>query len=293
MYSFGDKRERRYQSACSLAKCKIVSLDWLLESDLKGIPLSEKSYALGQSASSQPDKSENNGKARNAGYPLNATQYSDTKTQYATKRTNINVKREDDHVQESNEGQKDSIKAGFKSLHVPVDEEALSHFEEAAPKSYPAVLIDNAGVSWDATLNQTVATKNAKKFYRIQVVFTAVDNTITYWNWNRWGRFGEKGRSALLKAKSPDEAVRVFVKKFRAKTGLEWSDRLNKSKNGKYTYTETNYKDEKKPDDDKPLAESQLSKPLQDLMYFIFDQRHFLNAMGEMNYDAKKLPLES
>lgn len=164
------------------------------------------------------------------------------------------------------------------------------------------MLIDDAGVIWDATLNQTVATNNANKFYRIQVAVTRYGKGITYWTWNRWGRVGERGQSSMFEAQTLDEAIRVFTKKFREKSGLKWEDRLNEPKKGKYTFIEINYEDDEEPKDkkekikkeageEKPPVESQLSKPLQDLMSFIFNQNHFLNAMREMDYDAEKLPL--
>ncbi|KAJ5581077.1 hypothetical protein N7450_007378 [Penicillium hetheringtonii] len=288
-----EKNSTKYQAACNSDKCQIVSLDWLLESVKANKPLSEKAYVLGQSQPAQGDTKNGNAETM---------KQEPEENNGATKSKKRGIKKENDQEEEPNKKQKDSQRAGFKSLNVPIDEAALRHFNEHAPHLKPEVLIDDAGVIWDATLNQTVATNNANKFYRIQVAVTRYGKTITYWTWNRWGRVGERGQSSMLEAQTLDEAIRVFTKKFREKSGLKWEDRLNEPKKGKYTFIEINYEDDEEPKDkkekikkepgeEKPPVESQLSKPLQDLMSFIFNQNHFLNAMREMDYDAEKLPL--
>lgn len=166
------------------------------------------------------------------------------------------------------------------------------------------MLIDDSGVIWDATMNQTVAIANNNKFYRLQLIVGGPAKSPTYWTWSRWGRVGERGQSALTPGGGLDAAKRAFEKKFREKSGLKWQDRLANPINGKYTFIEKDYEDEedepkekknnkvkKEPTEDKPPPESKLSKPVQDLMSFIFNQDHFLNAMREMDYDAEKLPL--
>lgn len=161
------------------------------------------------------------------------------------------------------------------------------------------MVIDESGNIWDATLNQTVAAANNNKFYRIQVLATPAGK---YFTWTRWGRVGERGQSALIVGPSLDGAIRVFKKKFKDKSGLQWDDRLDEPKKGKYTFIERDYEEDdeeakekekvkKEPVEDKPPVESQLPQSLQNLMSFIFNQDHFLSAMREMDYDAEKLPL--
>lgn len=139
-------------------------------------------------------------------------------------------------------------------------------------------------------------------------------NGNTYLTWTRWGRVGENGQYAFLGNGGIDDAKRQFEKKFKDKSGLSWDDRLQPPKKGKYTFIERNYEDDSSSEDEgdskaknkkkkkknaddtedeeevKPV-ESTLSKPVQNLIAFIFNQQHFLTTMASMSYDAHKLPL--
>jgi poly [ADP-ribose] polymerase len=164
------------------------------------------------------------------------------------------------------------------------------------------VYIDDAGLIWDATLNQTVSASNANKFYRVQLL---VGKNQQYITWTRWGRVGEHGQSARLGSGGLEEAIRHFEAKFKNKSGLKWEDRLATPKNGKYTFLERNYEeDDEDEEDEKDVkkengakqengvkVESGLSKPVQSLMKFIFNNNHVLEALAAMSYDAKKMPL--
>lgn len=162
----------------------------------------------------------------------------------------------------------------------------------------PKVFIEGNGMIWDATLNQTDSHKNNNKFYRVQII--VANDQSQFVTWTRWGRVGEYGQSACLGDGSLESAKKSFEKKFKDKSGLKWEDRLEAPKNGKYTFIERNYeeddaKDEpivKKDDDEEDMkVESTLTKPMQNLMSFIFNTDHFQAAMASMAYDAQKLPL--
>lgn len=164
-----------------------------------------------------------------------------------------------------------------------------------------SVYIDDAGLIWDATLNQTNAGNNNNKFYRIQLLVTP---NADYKTWTRWGRVGEHGQSAVLGDGSLDRAMAEFQKKFKDKSGLTWENRLAAPKDKKYTFIERNYEDSDDEDDDddkmqvdkkekkeeKPV-ESALPVSIQNLMTFIFNQQHFISAMAALSYDANKMPL--
>lgn len=163
----------------------------------------------------------------------------------------------------------------------------------------PTVYIDDAGLIWDATLNQTVASDNANKFYRIQLLTSSTGTFIT---WTRWGRVGENGQSAGVTFSDLKDAMVLFEKKFKDKSGLTWANRLQTPKNKKYTFLERNYEEDEestdeepaskvKKEDNGPAVESLMSKPLQDLMSFIFNLDHVLEALASMSYDVHKLPL--
>lgn len=164
----------------------------------------------------------------------------------------------------------------------------------------PKVYIDSAGLIWDATLSQTVASSNANKFYRVQLL---VGSNSKYFAWTRWGRVGEHGQSACLGDGGLAAAMQQYEKKFKDKSGLKWANRLDTPRNGKYTFLERNYEeddDEEEPvkkekaikeEEDYPQAESALSKGLQNLMSFIFNRQNVLDTLAAMSYDVHKLPL--
>ena len=163
----------------------------------------------------------------------------------------------------------------------------------------PKVHIDEKGLVWDATLNQTVAANNNNKFYHLQIL-TNDETNAKYLTWLRWGRVGERGQSAVQGDGTLTAAISNFQKKFREKSGLKWEDRLATPKPGKYSFIERNYEDDEEDEkqvnnqntaEEKPMVESTLSKPLQQLMSFIFNTDYFLSTMASMSYDAQKLPL--
>lgn len=163
------------------------------------------------------------------------------------------------------------------------------------------VHIDGSGLIWDASLNQTNASANNNKFYKLQVLNVSGQGHFT---WTRWGRVGENGQNAVLGDGSLEDAMAQFQKKFQSKTGLKWDNRLEPPKVGKYTFIERNYEEDseddtaiekkkKKKETAKGDAnvESKLSPEVQDLISFIFNQQYFLSTMAAMSYDVNKLPL--
>ncbi|KAI0543174.1 poly polymerase catalytic domain-containing protein [Xylaria digitata] len=177
-------------------------------------------------------------------------------------------------------------------IKIPVDEGAhreLVNYE---------VYIDDDGVIYDASLNQTNASNNNNKFYRVQLLRSVTGD---YKTWTRWGRVGEYGQSKVIGSGSLEDARKQFNDKFKSKSGLSWDNRSDNPRPGKYAFIEKSYepdsddddsKDEVKPEvkqEDEP--ESKLSKPVQSLMQLIFNQEYFTNAMADLNYDSAKLPL--
>ncbi|KKA28450.1 hypothetical protein TD95_002582 [Thielaviopsis punctulata] len=178
------------------------------------------------------------------------------------------------------------------SLVVPLDH----------PPSFPnaKVYIDDNGLIYDASLNQTNAQNNNNKFYRLQLIQM---HNGDYATWTRWGRVGEWGQKNTLSG-NLDMCIREFGKKFRSKSGYPFPE-TGTPKPGKYVFVERSYE----PDDDedeqqkeaksepgavkeehKPI-ESKLEKPVQKLAELIFNKAYISSAMEAMNYDANKLPL--
>ncbi|KAK4444630.1 poly-ribose polymerase [Podospora aff. communis PSN243] len=178
-----------------------------------------------------------------------------------------------------------------RDIQIPLD--------DGCPYVSSVVYIDPLGVIYDASLNQTNASNNNNKFYRLQLL---VDSSGGYQTWTRWGRVGEHGQSSAFKGHTLQEALTHFHKKFKQKTGLAWDFRGAIPQPGKYVFVERNYNvesdDVEEADDakDKKAAgwvapKSTLHDEVQDLMKLIFNQQFFSAAMQALHYDANKLPL--
>lgn len=185
------------------------------------------------------------------------------------------------------------------TLVVPIDEACT------LSQSHRVHIDANDGEIFDVTLNQTNAGNNNNKFYRIQLL---VDDDGDYRTYTRWGRVGERGQQKLLGGGDLGDALRNFNQKFKEKTGLHWSDRLEAAVPGKYTFIERSYEDSSTEEEDSLPgagkrraskedveetieAQSQLSGPVQRLMELIFNQQNFEQALAALDYDADKMPL--
>ncbi|RYP79322.1 hypothetical protein DL769_003003 [Monosporascus sp. CRB-8-3] len=179
-------------------------------------------------------------------------------------------------------------------VRIPVDEGAnreLVNYE---------VYINDDGLIYDASLNQTNASNNNNKFYRLQLLRSVSGQ---YRTWTRWGRVGEYGQSKALGDGSLQTALREFESKFKSKSGLAWADRGQPPKPGKYAFIERSYEPDSEDEDDdagtngvkdEPDEEqpaSKLPKATQELMELIFNQQYFAATMAHLNYDSDKLPL--
>ncbi|KAH9855747.1 poly polymerase catalytic domain-containing protein [Lenzites betulinus] len=168
------------------------------------------------------------------------------------------------------------------------------------------VLVTSEGV-WDAILNQTDLGKNANKFYVLQLLHPAGNesNCILF---TRWGRVGENGQSQKKGPWPPALAVNEFKKQFQAKAGTSWDKRVGMApKKGKYMWLERVYdddEDEKKDDkggsgkggessspEEEKIPDSTLSTEIQVLCNLIFNTSLMDAHLSSMNYDANKLPL--
>ena len=184
-------------------------------------------------------------------------------------------------------------------VKIPIDEGALVHLPSL--QTYQ-VYIDGEGLIYDASLNQTNASNNNNKFYRLQLLRSSTGKYLT---WTRWGRVGEYGQTKVLDGGSLENAMRDFQSKFKSKSGLSWADRGHAPKAGKYAFIERSYEPDSDDDDDdssnakggdvkdeeEDVPDSKLPKATQELMELIFNQQFFAATMAHLNYDAKKLPL--
>jgi poly [ADP-ribose] polymerase len=171
--------------------------------------------------------------------------------------------------------------------------------------TYRVWVNQDSDIIYDAYLNLSNCSDNRNKFYCIQVLTDSKSSTFK--TWTRWGRVGERGRNAVLGDGTYTNAMFLFKKKFKDKTGHSWEDRSNSPKHKKYAFIERIYKadlkddgmivdrkhvmsgDHKKSDQKSPICT--LDPTVSELMQLIFNQQHFQQAMSSLKYDATKLPL--
>lgn len=197
--------------------------------------------------------------------------------------------------EENGEGATKSVvrKVTISKGSAPVDAEC--------PKVETAHVYEAGKVIWDCMLNQTNIGNNNNKYYVIQLL---EDNKKKeFYVWQRWGRVGYKGQTNLVNSGGDlGKAQQVFSKKFRDKTGNDWSTKDSFHKcSGKYDLVQLDYSAEEEdqvdaaatPDDDgdKKAPDSKLDAKLQDLIKMICDVKSMEEAVVEMKYDAKKAPL--
>jgi poly [ADP-ribose] polymerase len=170
--------------------------------------------------------------------------------------------------------------------------------DEAFSKKNSVHVYSDEETVWDALLNCTNIGNNNNKFYIIQLLQT--DSFKEYYVFNKWGRVGYSNSSRTScsgPTTSLDNAKREFAKKFREKTGNDWSvvcQDISKfvSNSNKYTLLKRDY-DEDKGDDkqdkkkvknkekEKPksIPESKLHPKVQDIMQVIFGKLQVLTKI--------------
>lgn len=190
---------------------------------------------------------------------------------------------------------KPKMKTVIKKGRAPVDE-----YCPIASTSH--VFVGTDGSVYDATLNQTDIGNNNNKFYYCQLLESDAKDRY-YSVWVRFGRVGERGQTKMyVQDTTFHQALSVFEKQFRSKTGHHWNDRSNAHGGPKrYAFLERNYDEAEEEEEEedgvpsnggaaKPLK-SRLDKSLQSLMQLIFNTDIMQQSMASMSYDSNKLPL--
>ncbi|KAJ7343833.1 PARP-domain-containing protein [Mycena albidolilacea] len=145
---------------------------------------------------------------------------------------------------------------------------------------------------WDAVLNQTdiSGNQNKNKFYIMQLL-RSFANPDSYALYTRWGRVGELGRSSLDNT-SAAQGERMFSKKFKSKTGVEWAERETVTPQpGKYIWLDRHYEDDKAGSQAAVIPQSTLAPEVLTLCNFIFSKDLFDAHLASMNYNEAKIPL--
>ncbi|KAI0387336.1 PARP-domain-containing protein [Hypomontagnella monticulosa] len=277
----------------------IVSFLWLEDSLSQKTRMGEDSYSLDY-PSSQPLT---NGSRKRANVGADSDNDDDEEEEEEAKPQPKKQKGKDVQVKAGKQEEKEVKEAKVAVGQIAKSRDVRIPLDEGAEKKYSSyeVYIDDDGVIYDASLNQTNATNNNNKFYRVQVLRSLGGNFVC---WTRWGRVGESGQSKPVGNGSLGDALREFNSKFKSKSGLSWADRTEPPKPGKYAFIERSYEPDSEDDDDEKDGEdvvmkdepqkepeSKLSKPIQELMELIFNQQYFAATMADLNYDAAKLPL--
>ncbi|KAJ7025831.1 PARP-domain-containing protein [Mycena alexandri] len=148
---------------------------------------------------------------------------------------------------------------------------------------------------WDAILNRTDinANQNKNRFYIIQLL-QCTASPDSYALHTRWGRVGAVGQTRLDSSfQSVADAEKMFSKKFKDKTGVEWRERETATpQTGKYFWLDRNYDAEEDGQDATPIpATSTLAPEVLELCDVIFSQDLIGVHLAAMNYNVKKTPL--
>lgn len=134
----------------------IVGIDWLDETEESNLKADETNYLLDQpKASATAIAPATTGSKKRAASGSGSPAPNQDPAQSKKRRT-LEDKAKADDVKVG-----DGQNAKSKKIHVPVD--------ECCPATRYEVYIDDDGLIWDASLNQTNATANNNKFYKCQV----------------------------------------------------------------------------------------------------------------------------
>ncbi|KAI1467488.1 PARP-domain-containing protein [Daldinia caldariorum] len=298
----------------------IVTFQWLEDSLNHTARMDEGSYGIGSSQpQSQPQvqsQSQSKSQSKSQSLPIQnrstrkrsaaqnsaADEEDDDQEEVkpkAKKKSKISkVKAESQEEEETKETKvADGQIAKSRDARIPLDEIADTLYFNYE------VYIDDNGVIFDASLNQTNSKANNNKFYRLQLLRSVKDQ---FFCWTRWGRVGERGQSKTVGDGTLQVALSEFDNKFKSKTGRAWVDRGEPPKPGKYAFVERSYEPDseddedtkktkdatiKKEEEEEEMPESKLSRPVQELMQLIFNKQFFAATMADLKYDADKLPL--
>nr|XP_034188082.1 poly [ADP-ribose] polymerase [Osmia lignaria] len=143
---------------------------------------------------------------------------------------------------------------------------------------------------YTVTLVHTDIQSKKNSFYKLQIL--KHDKQNKYWLFRSWGRIGTTIGGTKLDSLHLEDSKAQFEFLYEDKTGNRWSQREHFVKVPHKMYpVDVDYGDEvttKLLDSD---IESNLEKPVQDLIRLIFDEGHMKKVMAEFEIDVDKMPL--
>ncbi|KAI0222771.1 Poly [ADP-ribose] polymerase 1 [Lamellibrachia satsuma] len=146
---------------------------------------------------------------------------------------------------------------------------------------------------YNAVLGLVDLVRGTNSYYKFQLLES--DATKRWWLFRSWGRVGTTiGGEKTEVFYSRDNAIEAFKDLYADKTGNLWKDRAHFQKYPKKFYPlDIDYgaDAEVKRLDENAGSNSNLSKPVQELIRMIFDVDSMKRAMLEFEIDLKKMPL--
>ncbi|KAK4172040.1 putative poly polymerase 2 [Triangularia setosa] len=286
----------------------IVNFEWLSLSEQNNSKQAEKDFKLdassAQASSGPPAATTSRKRAAPAVDSASDTEAAVPAAKKSRRGKAVDIKAENEDIKVEDAAPKQKKAKQEKALgegQVLKRKDTRIPIDDGCPFTNSVVYIDPDGVIYDASLNQTNASNNNNKFYRIQLL---VDPQGVCRTWTRWGRVGDHGQTQVPATGSLADAMGQFEKKFKDKSGITWANRGDNPKPGKYAFVERNYEDDSDDEDvvedgsngttkaeDWEAPKCSLEPAVQNLLQLIFNQQYFANTMSDLNYDANKLPL--
>ena len=189
-----------------------------------------------------------------------------------------------------------------KAKAPPVDQDIDLFFPSSKSSTFKTVKDEENDDWYDVVLNQCNITgsNNNNKYYRLQLLQSK--NSSKYFVWMKWGRVGERPKANTKDLKGPftseSDALKVFSKKYRDKTGNQWGKEFVPKKN-KYTRIEIDNDVEVKEEfktvnvktEQIEYLPSTLDPKTKELVEVLFSKEMRDEALSAFNLDLKRLPL--
>ncbi|KAK0084215.1 hypothetical protein PV325_001027 [Microctonus aethiopoides] len=144
---------------------------------------------------------------------------------------------------------------------------------------------------YTVTLGITDIQAKKNSFYKLQIL--KHDNKNKYWLFRSWGRIGTSIGGNKLDNEDLDYCIAEFERLYEEKSGNEWRNRKSfvKKPHMLYPLDIDDGLDDSNIGNLKSNIESQLKKPVQDLLSLIFDINMMKKLLTEYEIDTEKMPL--
>ncbi|XP_076760551.1 poly-(ADP-ribose) polymerase [Xylocopa sonorina] len=143
---------------------------------------------------------------------------------------------------------------------------------------------------YTVTLVHTDIQTKKNSYYKLQIL--KHDKKNKYWLFRSWGRIGTTIGGTKLEDLLLEECIEQFESLYEEKSGNCWNRREDFVKVPQKMYpVDIDYGDEETTKLLESDIESELEKPVQDLMKLIFDEATMKKVMAEFEIDTDKMPL--